>query len=274
LARTDTISATWATRIEDYLGEKSGTVLRLDVAGDASLSEVIKEARGRGAHRVMAVGDTSFVRWAAQAMVGSLMPLAPALLPGSRPLFGHPALKSASWQTHVANLLSRRFTKVDLAMGTVKPFVQQLVAGFPLVGSRSLWQIWRALFYRYELDLNLEIDRARIEGHFWCLVIANADETDGRFRWLPGADWSDQCLDLLLVRPRSLWQRWKFLRALYHGRHGALPGVIRYRCHRIVVQANQPWQYATDGGRVQDAANPLLLEARPEQLRLVVPPGS
>ena len=93
------------------------------MAGDAGLSEVIKDARGRGAHRVMAVGDTSFVRWAAQAMVGSLMPLAPALLPGSRPLFGHTALHSASWQTQVADLLSRRFAKVDLAMGTVKPFV-------------------------------------------------------------------------------------------------------------------------------------------------------
>jgi diacylglycerol kinase family enzyme len=112
------------------------------------------------------------------------------------------------------------------------------------------------------------------EGQFWCLIVANADFPQGNVHWLPGSDWTDQRLDLMLVKPRPFWQRVKFLRAVRQGAHGALPGVIRFRGQRIAVHALKPWRYSADGGPVIDAANPLVLEAKPQQLRLVVPEGS
>ena len=267
-------AAAWAAKIEKYLAEKHGTVFRMEVSQQGGLSGVVKEVRTRGAHRVIAVGDTDFVRWSAQAMVGSLMPLAPVLLPGSKAIFGHRPVDPSRWQAQVDTLLTGRFAKVDMAMGTVEPFVHQLVAGFPVRDGGSGVRIWEAFKAADPLHLSIEVDRSTVEGEFWCLVIANADLTDGALRWVPGANWTDQCLDLMLVRPRPLLQRLQFVRALRQGLHGAQSGVIRYRCRRVTVRAQKPWRYAADGGRSHDAADPLILEARPEKLRLVESPGS
>jgi diacylglycerol kinase family enzyme len=219
------------------------------------------------------VGDQQFIRWAAQAMVGSLMPLAPVLIPGSKPIFGYTALPSSGWESAVEGLLSTKFVKVDMAMGTVNPFVHQLLAGFPAANGKAKLSTWQAVFENTQLKLKIQIDRTSVEGEFWCLAVANADLPEGQIRWLPGSNWADQRLDLLLVRPRSAWQRWKFLQALKRGEHGALPGVIRYRGHRITVHSEQPWKYSADGSQTREAASPLVVEARPQMLRLVVPEG-
>ena len=63
------------------------------------------------------------------------------------------------------------------------------------------------------------------------------------------------------------------MKALKRGEHGAEPGVLRYRGHRITVHAEQPWSYSADGSQTQDAVSPLVVEARPQMLRLVVPEG-
>jgi hypothetical protein len=264
----------WAERVERHLVARYKTAFRLTVTGDAGLTEVLKDARAHGAHRILAVGDEEFIRWSAQAMVGSLMPLAPALLPRSRGLFGHRPLSSTGWQNQVEHLLLGRFQKVDMAMGNVRPFLHQLLAGFPAPNGSGGWHPMAALFGNERLELAIEIDRAHLEGEFWCLVIANADFATGRVRWLPGSSCTDQCLDLLAVRPRPFVQRVKFLRAMRQGRHGGLPGVVRFRGQRITVHALRPWHYAADGGPRLGAANPLVLEARPQQLRLVVPERS
>lgn len=261
---------TWAKRIEEVLKEKSGIACRLTMVGDSGLVKLIKEARSRGAHRIMAVGDAEFVRWMAQAMMGSLMPLAPVLIPGSTPIFGHVAITSSNWKGHIDSLLFGRFLKLDMAMGTSLPMVHQLLAGFPISGGKAEWRPIAALFGSDRLNLSVEVDRARVEGEYWCLVVANADLPAQSVRWLPGSNWTDQCLDLMLVKPRSFWQRFKFLRAVRRGTHGGLPGVIRFRGRRITIRSEQPWQYAADGGPNLNAADPLILEAKPEKLRLVV----
>jgi diacylglycerol kinase family enzyme len=261
----------WANRIEKHLASKHRTVFRLTLPGESGLTDVIKEARRQGAHRVMAVGTDEFVRWSAQAMVGSLMPLAPALVPGSRSLFGHRALGNLGWENKVEQLLLGTFLKVDLAMGTSQPIVHQLVAGFPIVDDRVGWHPFKAAVASDLLDLSIEVDRTQVEGPFWCLVVANADFPQSKVRWIPGSNWTDQCLDLMLVRPRPFWQRVQFLRAVRKGTHGGLPGVIRFRGHRITVHAGQAWRYSADGGPVRNAADPLVLEAKPQKLRLVVP---
>jgi diacylglycerol kinase family enzyme len=271
ISRADGESHAWAQKISEHLESHARAVSRLEVQGDAGLTEVLKQARSHGAHRIVAVGRARFVRWAAQAMVGSLMPLAPALVPGSKPLFGHTPLPQAGWEPQVESLLRSKFIKVDMAMGTVKPFVHELLAGFPTANGKKNVGTWRVLTGPGKLNLKVEIDRTHVEGEFWCMAIANADLTDYPIRWLPGADWSDQSLDLLLVRPRSAWQRLQFVKALKRGEHGAAPGVLRFRGHHIVIHAEKPWQYSADGGKVLDAADPLVIEARPEMLRLVAP---
>ena len=265
--------AAWADRIQEHLQKHIRTVTRLNVEGDAGLTERLKEARAHGAHRIVAVGDHQFIRWAAQAMVGSLMPLAPVLVPGSRPIFGYQPIPASGWEAAVEAMLSHKFAKVDMAMGTVNPFVHQLLAGFPAANGASRTSTWQVLTNKSQLKLKVQIDRSTVEGDFWCLAVANADLPDGRIRWLPGSDWADQRLDLLLVRPRSTWQKWQFLRALRRGEHGALPGVLRYRGYRITVHAEAPWRYSADGSQTQEAASPLVVEARPQMLRLVVPEG-
>ena len=263
----------WADRIQQHLEKHTRTVTRLNVEGDAGLTERLKEARAHGAHRIVAVGGEQFIRWAAQAMVGSLMPLAPALIPGSKSIFGCKPLPTSGWEAEVEKLLAHKFAKVDMAMGTVNPFVHQLLAGFPARNGTAKFSTWQALFANTQLKLKVQIDRATVEGEFWCLAVANADLPEGHIRWLPGSDWADQRLDLLLVRPRSTWQRWKFLRALKRGEHGALPGVIRYRGQRITVHAEEPWRYSADGSQTREAASPLIVEARSQMLRLVVAEG-
>ena len=263
-------SELWATRIEELLKEKSGIACRLTMTGNSGLTKLIKEARSRGAHRIMAVGDAEFVRWMAQAMMGSLMPLAPVLIPGSTPMFGHRAIKPSTWTKEIESLLFGRFLKLDMAMGTTLPVVHQLVAGFPISGGKADWRPLAALFGSDRLDLSVEVDRSKVEGEYWCLVVANADLPAQNVRWLPGSNWTDQCLDLMLVRPRSFWQRLKFLWAVRQGTHGGLPGVIRFRGRRVTIRSEQPWQYAADGGPSLNAADPLILEAKPEKLRLVV----
>jgi hypothetical protein len=271
ISRADGQSHEWAQRISEHLKSHARAVSVLEVKGDAGLTAVLKEARGHGAHRIVAVGRARFVRWAAQAMVGSLMPLGPALIPGSKPIFGHAPLPLSGWEPQVESLLRSKFIKVDMAMGTVKPFVHQLLAGFPTAKGKKNMGTWRVISGPGRLNIKVDIDRAHVEGEFWCMAIANADLTDYPIRWLPGADWTDQSLDLLLVRPRSAWQRWQFMQALRRGEHGALPGVLRFRGHHIVVHAEKPWQYSADGGQILDAADPLVIEARPEMLRLVAP---
>lgn len=266
-------ASAWADKIQAHLQKHTRTVTRLNVEGDAGLTERLKEARAHGAHRIVAVGDEQFVRWAAQAMVGSLMPLAPVLIPGSKSIFGYSPISVTGWEKAVEGLLSTRFLKVDMAMGTVNPFVHQLLAGFPATNGTARLSTWQALFEKSQLKLKVQIDRASVEGEFWCLAVANADLPEAQVRWLPGSDWADQRLDLLLVRPRSTWERWKFLRALKRGEHGALPGVMRYRGHRITVHAEAPWRYSADGSQSREAASPLVVEARPQMLRLVVPEG-
>ena len=206
-------------------------------------------------------------------MVGSLMPLAPVLLPGSQPIFGYQPLPTSGWEHTVEGLLSHRFAKVDMAMGTVNPFVHQLLAGFPASNGTAKTSTFQAIFNNSSLKLKIQVDRTAVEGDFWCLAVANADLPAGSVRWLPGSNWEDQRLDLLLVRPRSMWQKWKFMQALKRGEHGAEPGVLRYRGHRITVHAEQPWRYSADGSQTQEAVSPLVVEARPQMLRLVVPEG-
>lgn len=266
-------AAAWADRIQGLLEKHIRAVTRLNVEGDAGLTERLKEARAHGAHRIVAVGGEEFVRWAAQAMVGSLMPLAPVLIPGSKSIFGYKPLPASGWEAEVEKLLSHKFAKVDMAMGTVNPFVHQLLAGFPAANGGPGWSPWRALFDNRHLKLKVQIDRSTVEGEFWCMAMANADLPEAHIRWLPGSNWADQRLDLLLVRPRSTWQRWKFLRALKRGEHGAEPGVIRFRGHRITVYAEAPWRYSADGSQTREAASPLIVEARSQMLRLVVPEG-
>lgn len=241
----------------------------LSLPPDGSLSEVIKEARKKGAHRIMAVGDDRFVDWAAQAMIGSLMPLAPALLPGSRPIFGHTPLGHSDWKARAEALLFGRFVKADLAIGGERPFLHQLIAGFPVNSSGQIWNASKALFGSDEISLTCEVDRTKFTGTYWCVVVANGDMSDGRVRWLPGANWSDQCLDLLLVEPRSFWQRWKFLRMARQGLHGGMPGVVRYRGHRVTIQPDHPCYYSVDG-EVRKLEDSIVLEAKPERLRIVV----
>jgi hypothetical protein len=252
------------------LKEKNGIACRLVMTRDSGLTKLIKEARSRGAHRIMAVGDADFVRRMAQAMMGSLMPMAPILIPGSNGIFSHAPISASSWKGHVESLLFGRFLKLDMAMGTSLPVVHQLVAGFPVSGGKAEWRPWAALFSSDILKLSVEVDRAKVEGEYWCLVVANADLPSQKIRWVPGSSWTDQCLDLMLVSPRSFWQRLKFLRAVRRGTHGGLPGVIRYRGRRVTIRAEKAWQYAADGAPNLNAADPLVLEAKPEKLRLVV----
>jgi len=259
----------WAEKIKTYLSEKHRPMFSLSVAPDGSLSEIIKEARKKGAHRVMAVGDDRFVDWAAQAMIGSLMPLAPALLPGSRPIFGHMPLTESNWQKRVEALVYGRFVKADLAVGGKRPFLHQMIAGFPVIESGKRWSTYRALFGNDEIDILCDVDRASISGKFWCVVVANSDMTDGQVQWLPGANWTDQSLDLLLVEPRSFWQRLKFIRMARQGLHGGLPGVLRYRGHRITLNCDKPCTYSIDG-EIRKLEEPVVLEAKPERLRLVI----
>jgi diacylglycerol kinase family enzyme len=184
---------------------------------------------------------------------------------------GHRPLSAKGWQKQAERLLLGRFRKVDMVMGNVRPFLHQLLAGFPVPNGSDRWRPMTALFGHESLDLSIEIDRARLEGEFWCLVIANADFAAGGVRWLPGSSCTDQCLDLMVVRPRPWWQRFRFLRAARQGRHGGLPGVIRFRGQRITIHARRPWYYTADGGPRLFAADPLVLEARPQKLRLVIP---
>jgi hypothetical protein len=258
----------WAARIEAHLKEKFKGVFALAVSPGGSLTDVIKDARKRGAHRILAVGDHRFVDWASQAMMGSLMPLAPALLPGSRPVLGHSALTS-QWQEEVEKLLFGRFMKIDMAVGASRPFVHELVAGFPVSRDSNGWGLLAAALDAGTVDLSIEVDRAQASGAFWAVVIANGDFPNSAVRWIAGANPSDQCLDVLLVRPCSLWQRLKFLLALRKGTHGALPGVMRFRGHRVTIKAAAPWRCVADGGDVQEISGELVLEAKPEKLRVV-----
>lgn len=263
-------SRDWANRIEAHLKLKHKSIFTLTVSPEGSLTDVIKEARKRGAHRIMAVGDNHLVDWAAQAMLGALMPLAPALIPGSKPIYGHQPLSRTGWARQVEALLFGRFVKADMAVGGARPFFHQLVAGFPVRRTGSSWKLADAVAGNDLVEVSFEIDRAIVSGKYWCVVVANADLPDGRMKWLPGADWTDQRLDLLLVEPRSFFERLKFLRAARKGLHGALPGVIRFRGHRITIQADKPFRYMIDDEEVRQADEPLVLEAKPEKLRVVV----
>jgi diacylglycerol kinase family enzyme len=263
-------ASAWARKVEKYLGEKYSTVFSLQVPPDGVLTDAVKDARKHGAHRILAVGDDSFIRWAAHAMVGSLMPLAPALVPGSKPIFGHRPLSSGRWQAQVEQLLFGRFLKVDMAMGGPQPFVHQLLAGVP-AGRPGSWPPYLAAFDQKTLKLHIEIDRAQLEGEFWCVVVANADFPGEDARWAPGSNWTDQSLDLLAVKPRSFLGRVKFLSAARKGLHAGQPGVIRFRGQRITIKSAHPWTYSTDGDRIEAGAELLVLEAKPERLRLVAP---
>ena len=263
------IESDWAEKIKVHLSEKHRSMFTLSLAPDGSLTEIVKEARKKGAHRIMAVGDDRFVDWAAQAMIGSLMPLAPALVPGSKPIFGHTAMSNADWKQRTEALLFGRFVKADMVIGGKRPFLHQLVAGFPVNESGQLWGKCKALLSKDEISVSCEIDRSTISGKYWCVVIANSDMTDGRVRWLHGADWTDQCLDMLLVEPRSFWQRWKFLSKAQQGLHGGLPGVLRYRGHRITLNSDTKCLYSIDG-EVRRLEEPMILEAKPERLRIVL----
>lgn len=263
-------ASAWARKVEKYLGEKYSTVFCLHVAPGGVLTDTIKEARKHGAHRILAVGDDRFVRWAAHAMVGSLMPLAPALVPGSRPIFGHRPLSSGRWQAQVEQLLFGRFVKADMAMGGRQPFVHQLLAGLPAARPGN-WPPYLAAFDQKTVKLQIEIDRAQLEGEFWCVVVANADFPQEEARWAPGSNWTDQSLDLVAVKPRSFLQRVKFLQAARKGLHAGQPGVIRFRGQRITIKSDRPWSYSADGDKSEETAKVIVLEAKPERLRLVAP---
>ena len=200
--------------------------------------------------------------------MGSLMPLAPALLPGSQPVLGHTALTS-QWQEEVERLLFGRFEKIDMAMGASRPFIHELVAGFPAVRKTTGMGLIPAAFDGGTIDLSIEVDRAQTAGPFWAVIVANGDFPNSAVRWIAGANPSDQCLDVLLVRPRSFWQRQKFLLALRKGAHGALPGVVRFRGHRVTIRSAAPWRCVLDGGAAQEVRDDLVLEAKPEKLRVV-----
>jgi diacylglycerol kinase family enzyme len=263
-------AAAWARKVEEYLSAKYSSVFTLQVPPGGVLTDAIKDARKQGAHRVLAVGDDRFIRWAAQAMVGSLMPLAPALVPGSRPIFGHRPLSTGDWQKQVEHLLFGRFVKADMAMGNGQPFVHQLLAGLPASHPGG----WPSLFSALDqktIRVQIEIDHAQLEGEFWCLVIANADFPGEEARWAPGSDWTDQILDLIAVKPRSLLERIRFLRAARKGLHGGLPGVVRFRGQRVTIRSELPLQFAADGEGSASAERVLVLEAKPERLRLVSP---
>jgi diacylglycerol kinase family enzyme len=263
-------AAAWARRVEEHLAAKYSTVFTIHVPAGGVLTDAVKDARQHGAHRILALGDDGFVRRAAHAMVGSLMPLAPALVPGSRPIFGHRPLSSGQWQEQVEKLLFGRFVKVDMAMGGSRPFVHQLLAGFPALRPGG----WPSLFSAFDsktIRVQLEIDRAQLAGEFWCLVVANADFPHEEARWVPGSDWTDQNLDLVAVKPRSLFERIRFLRAARKGLHGGLPGVIRFRGQRVTIRSDKPLQFSADGDRGEASEQVLVLEAKPERLRLVSP---
>ena len=257
-----------------------GAQVELLVGRSASDSTAL--ARRAVAERVdalVALGGDGLVNLAAQAVVGSDVPL--AVVPAGT---GNDAARmlGLTGPLQAADVVLRGTRRrLDVGRAGTRVFLNVLSSGFDSrVNERANAMTWPRGTSRYPLAMLAELRAFRavpyelvLDGellHLPAMLVAvgNGPSYGGGMRVCPGADPSDGLLDVTVLRPLPTWRFLRLFPSVYRGAHVGRPEVLMLRGRSLRLSAPGMTAYA-DGEPLGPL--PVEVEAVPEALTVLAP---
>lgn len=103
------------------------------------------------------------------------------------------------------------------------------------------------------------------------LTIANGRTAGGGFRIAPQADVQDSQLDIVIVKPASIWQMAAISARLFGGDYTRSEPVVAYRAKRVRIRSKPAMEFSVDGDIF--ATGFIEAEIMPRALRLALDPA-
>jgi diacylglycerol kinase (ATP) len=272
--------------IRDFIAARG---LDADVAvteGPGHATLLAREAVAAEHAVVVAVGGDGTMNEVAQALLDT--PAALALVPcgSGNGLALHLGLPlSSRGALDLAAGLDSRVVAVDTGAANGKPFFNAMGLGLDADISHRFNRLTRRglpAYVRTTLDAIRSLRHERCEIHCGdrvetldtlLLAVANSDQYGNNARIAPGARVDDGALDLVAIRPVSLFGAATLAARLFLGNIDASRHVRRMRGTHFTIRRPAPGLIHTDGETHATGAT-VEVAVRPASLRMVVPAGS
>ena len=254
--------------------------------------ELAQQAAGK-VDVVFAIGGDGTVGQVASGLAGSSTAL--GILPaGTHNVMGAElGLRPFGWNCwwaldeNLRQLVDAPVYKVDVGLCNGKPFL--LWAGLGLdamiieqleprprfdkyfsVPHSAALTIWNATFW-HGIDLKVEADGQRLEGHYMLVVVTNIRTYMGGLAQIsPGARLDDGQMDLWLFSGSNLADAARHAFEIFSGQHLAAPGVLCLPFHTLRLESATPVSLQMDG-EPQGLTQNLEFSILPRALKLLVP---
>ncbi len=243
------------------------------------------EALDAGATTVIACGGDGTVQEVANALAGTAARM--GLLPTGRCNDFARELGLAADVEAAAEVIAKGESRaLDLGRAGGRFFCTIAALGFdaavsrfvddemrlPLKGTPAyLYATLRVLLRYRPVEVRMRGDFGMFEGPIFLVANANTSAYGGAIRIAPDARPDDGLLDICVIKPASRLRLLRLLPRAMRGNHGAAPEVEFLRTQRLEITSEQPTEVWADGEPI--GHTPILLEAVPQALHVLVPAG-
>lgn len=256
-------------------------------SGPRDAVRLAREAAGRGAPLVVAVGGDGTAHEVVNGLAGSdtTFGLVPVGTGNDMALaLGIPASLDAALDVIVAG----RERRIDLgafddgawfgnslglgfeAQVTLESRKVQRLSGFAVY----LWAVVRALAGLRCPDLVLRVDGEESRGPRLLVCVGNGPRVGGGFLLTPDARNDDGRLDLCVVEGMGRWRVLRTLPKAISGTHTGEPGIRMLRGRTIEIESRDGFPFHADGEVIDTARRRLRIELRPGMLKVRAGPPS
>lgn len=250
--------------------------------GPRHATELARTAAQSGHDVVVAVGGDGTMNEVAQGLVGSRTALALVPCGSGNGLALHLGLpRSLSGALHLV-AGGGRLAAIDTGSVNGKPFFNAMGLGFDAEVSRRFNSLVRRGLPAYVRTAASALrarrgERCTITGggtscvdDILLVAVANSDQYGNNARIAPGARVDDGMLDLVAVRPVSLFSLATLVPRLFLGTLPRSPHVFRMRASSFVIERGGPGIVHTDGETHETGAR-VEVAVHPRSLRVLVP---
>lgn len=244
-------------------------------------TELAKEAAGKGAFAVVAVGGDGSVNDVAKGLVGTETAL--AIIPKGS---GNGMARTMEIPLEIAAALdvinNGRVEKVDVGYVNGDLFLSNAGVGFDALISKRFassekrglavysWLVTKNLWTYKEWDWKIKIDGKPLDQKAFMINIANGQQFGYNFKIAPNASYTDGWLDVSIIKPfPKLLGSSLVLRAM-NGTIDKSPYVDTYRAKEITISHPELKWLQTDGD-AHRCTNEITFSIKEAKLKVIVP---
>jgi diacylglycerol kinase (ATP) len=260
------------------------TVVATAAAGHAT--HLARDAVNEGCDRIVAVGGDGTMNEVAQALVHTSSALGFVPCGSGNGLARHlrvPIRLQQALETAVAT--SSAITAIDTATANGHPFFNAMGCGFDAEISQRFNRLKRrglpayvrtglaAFIQRRSEHVTVRSRQHSFSSEILLIAVANSEQYGNGAIIAPGATVSDGQMDLVAIKPVSVWSAIPlagrlFLGSLYRSAH-----VVHVRSSHFSITRSNAGTIHTDGETHETSAT-IDICVRPRSLRIIVPAGS